>query len=99
MVFSITSDPYNLYDYEYGILVPGKLRDDFIKNNPGKNIEPPDPANFNLRGRESEREVYLEIFEPDGTVVASQNAGIRVYGGWSKPLNEIAKNICQKIIR
>lgn len=84
LVFSITSDPYNLYDYEYGILVPGKLRDDFIKNNPGKNIEPPDPANFNLRGRESEREVYLEIFEPDGTVVASQNAGIRVYGGWSR---------------
>lgn len=84
LIFSITSDPYNLYDYEYGILIPGKLRDDFVKSNPRKNIEPPDPANFNMRGRESEREVYLEIFESDGTVVASQNAGIRVYGGWSR---------------
>ncbi|TAH74801.1 MAG: hypothetical protein EWM47_01480 [Anaerolineaceae bacterium] len=88
LIFSITSDPYNLYDYEYGILIPGKLRDDFVKNNPHKNIDPPDPANFNIRGRESEREVYLEIFEPDGTVVASQNAGIRVYGGWSRANNQ-----------
>lgn len=84
LVFSLTSDPYNLYDYEYGILIPGKLRDDFIKQNPYKDIQPPDPANFNMRGRESERDAYLEIFEPDGRVVASQNAGIRVYGGWSR---------------
>lgn len=88
LVFSITSDPYNLYDYEYGILIPGKLRDDYIKQNPRKNIEPPDPANFNIRGRDSEREAYLEIFEPDGTLVASQNAGIRVYGGWSRANNQ-----------
>ncbi|HPU63341.1 MAG TPA: CotH kinase family protein [Mobilitalea sp.] len=84
LVFSVISDPYNLYDYEYGILVEGKLRDEFIKNNPFKIIEPPDPANYNLRGRESEREVYLEVLEPDGTAFVSQKAGIRVYGGWSR---------------
>jgi len=84
LVFSIISDPYNLYDYEYGILVEGKLRDEFIRNNPYKIIEPPDPANYNIRGRESEREVYLEVLEPDGSVVISQKAGIRVYGGWSR---------------
>lgn len=84
LVFSVISDPYNLYDYEYGILIEGKLRDDFIKKNPFKLIEPPDPANYNIRGRESEREVYLEILEPDGTMVAGQKAGIRVYGGWSR---------------
>lgn len=84
LVFSITTDPYNLYDYEYGIFVEGKLRDDYIKENPYKRIEPPAPANFNIRGRESEREVYLEIFEPDGTIIAGQDAGIRTYGGWSR---------------
>ena len=95
LIFSITSDPYNLYDYEYGILIPGKLRDDFIKENPNKHIDPPDPANFNIRGRESEREAYLEILEPDGHVVASQKAGIRVYGGWSRAnLQKSIKNIC-----
>ncbi|NLO08557.1 MAG: hypothetical protein GX129_01640, partial [Clostridiales bacterium] len=84
LVFSVTTDPYNLYDYEYGIFIEGKLRDDFIRNNPGKWIEPPDPANYNMRGRESEREIYLEVFEPDGTKVISQAAGLRAYGGWSR---------------
>lgn len=84
LIFSVTTDPYNLYDYEYGIFIEGKLRDEFIKNNPTKWIEPPDPANYNMRGRESERDIYLEVFEPDGTVVVSQNAGLRIYGGWSR---------------
>ncbi|MDD4112990.1 MAG: CotH kinase family protein [Herbinix sp.] len=84
LVFSVTSDPYNLYDYENGILVEGKLRDEFLKSNPHKWVEPPDPANFNIRGKESERDIYLEVIEPDGTVVISQKAGVRMYGGWSR---------------
>ena len=84
LVFSVTTDPYNLYDYEYGIFVEGKLREDYVKENPYKKIDPPAPANYNMRGRESEREVYLEILEPDGTGVVEQAAGIRTYGGWSR---------------
>lgn len=84
LVLSVTTDPYNLYDYEYGIFVEGKLRDDHIKANPYDKIEPNDPANYNMRGRESEREVYLEILKPDGTRIAGQKAGIRTYGGWSR---------------
>ncbi len=84
LIFSVTTDPYNLYDYEYGIFVEGKLRDDWIKKNPGVKVDPDDPANFNMRGKESEREVYLEVLTPDGTVAAAQNAGIRTYGGWSR---------------
>jgi hypothetical protein len=37
-----------------------------------------------MRGKEAEREVYLEIFEPNGIRVISQKAGIRTYGGWSR---------------
>jgi hypothetical protein len=84
LIFSVTSDPYNLYDYEYGILIEGKLRDEFVKINPYKKLDPPDPANYNIRGRESERDIYLEIFEPNGTIVVGQKAGIRVFGGWSR---------------
>jgi hypothetical protein len=84
LVFSVTTDPYNLYDDVYGIFVEGKLRRDYIKDNPMDKIEPNDPANYNMRGRESEREVYLEIFEPDGTKITNQKAGIRTYGGWSR---------------
>jgi hypothetical protein len=84
LIFSVTTDPYNLYDYEYGIFVEGKLRDDYIALHPGVEVDPDDPANFNIRGMEGEREVYLEVFEPDGTRVIAQNAGIRTYGGWSR---------------
>jgi hypothetical protein len=84
LVFSVTTDPYNLFDYEYGIFVEGKLRDEHIKENPQDEIQPNDPANFNMRGREAEREVYLEVFEPDGTRIIDQPAGIRTYGGWSR---------------
>lgn len=84
LIFSVTADPYNLTDYEHGIFVEGKLRDDFVADNPGVQVEPDDPANYNIRGKEGEREVYLEVFEPNGTKVISQNAGIRTYGGWSR---------------
>jgi len=84
LVFSVTTDPYNLYDDEYGIFIEGKLRRDYIKENPKDKIEPDDPANYNMRGRESEREIYLEILEPDGTKITEQAAGIRTYGGWSR---------------
>lgn len=84
LIFSITTDPYNLYDYEYGIFEEGKLRDEHKANNPWDRIEPNDPANYNMRGRESERPVYLEIIGSDGIQIASQQAGIRTYGGWSR---------------
>lgn len=84
LIFSVSTDPYNLYDYDYGIFVEGRLRDEYIENNPGTKIEPNDPANFNIRGREGERPVYLEVLEPDGTLAAAQKAGIRTYGGWSR---------------
>lgn len=84
LVFSITTEPYNLYDYEYGIFVEGKLRDDYIKANPRVEVNPDAPANYNMRGREAEREVYLEVLDPDGNMLIEQLAGIRTYGGWSR---------------
>lgn len=84
LVFSVITDPYNLYDYEYGIFVEGKLRDDYIKEHPGEKINPDAPANYNMRGRESEREIFLEVIDSDGSRILSQAAGIRTYGGWSR---------------
>jgi hypothetical protein len=84
LVFSLSSDPHGLYDYDDGIFVTGRLRDDYIRANPGVQINPPAPANFNIRGMEGERATALEIFTPDGERVISQEAGIRVHGGWSR---------------
>jgi len=84
LVFAVTADPYWLYDYKDGIFVEGKIRDEFLKANPGTEIVYWTPANFTQRGRQSEREAYLEVFEPDGTRVISQGAGLRVHGSGSR---------------
>lgn len=84
LIFSITTDPYNLYDYEYGILVKGKLRDEFLLENPEAEIDGTTPANYLMRGRESERPIHLEVFNASGDMLLEQDAGVRVYGGWSR---------------
>ena len=86
LVFSISTNPEYLFDHYTGIFVPGILREEFIRNNPGRHVNPPDPANFNLRGREAERPIVMEVFDPANSAqrVFIQNAGIRVHGGWSR---------------
>jgi len=84
LIFALSTDPYNLYDYEYGIAVPGLLRDDYVKETGDKRPDPPAPANFNMRGREAERPMYVEIFDQNGVKILSQNAGARIHGGWSR---------------
>ena len=70
-LISITTDEDYLFDYDYGILVPGVYFDKAYSV---------DPGNYFQRGSEWERPVYIEFFEPDGTLGFSQNAGIRVHG-------------------
>ena len=84
MVVSLATTPSYLFDHNRGIFVPGALRENFIRSNPGVNPTPLHPANFNMRGRESERPASLEVFSPDGDYILSQDIGIRVHGGWSR---------------
>lgn len=83
-IVSVTSDPYDLYDYEHGILTEGKVRDEY-RNSEGYD---PDlltqPANFTQKGREWERRAHIEILTPDGERVVDQDAGIRVFGHASR---------------
>lgn len=41
-------------------------------------------SNYEQRGRESERAIYLEVFNKNGSPVISQYSGVRVYGGASR---------------
>jgi hypothetical protein len=99
LVFALTADPYDLYDHEHGILVEGIDREQWIAEftrergrppRPGASWEnngeiPPDtPANFNRKGRESERDVHVQLFDSSGTLHISQRAGVRVKGGYSR---------------
>lgn len=84
LVFVLSTDPYNLYDYEYGIAVPGKIYDEYAAEHAGEEIEYNAPGNYYMTGRESERPIYVEVFESDGTKVIDQAAGVRLSGGYSR---------------
>jgi len=84
LVFSISTDPDGLFCHYNGIFVEGIVREEFIRDNPGHYVIPPDPANFNLRGMDAERHIYMEVFDPRGERVFTQAAGLRTHGGWSR---------------
>lgn len=85
MIISIVAEPDDLYDYNRGIMVNGAVADDFRQNRPRGwpstgNFE----ANYTQHGREWEREAHIEFFESDGSIMMSQNGGIRIQGGWTR---------------
>ena len=87
-VVSITGDPADLFDYEKGILVTGKLRDDYVLEHPDEEFTDEAPANYNLRGPESERKITVEMWEADGQpLLGAQQVGVRVHGGASRGAN------------
>ncbi|MCD8197996.1 MAG: CotH kinase family protein [Lachnospiraceae bacterium] len=83
-IVCLTSDPYNLYDYEYGIMVEGKIRDEYINSDEYIPDKLTQPANYTQEGREWERDVYVEILSPDGERLVAQDAGIRIFGHASR---------------
>lgn len=97
-VVSLITDPENLFDYEKGIYVPGKVFDDWAQKFPNQEITPGTPANYTQKGRIWERPGHMEFFDAQGNVGFSLNAGIRISGNWSravqqKPLRIFARKI------
>jgi len=84
---SVIADPAELFDYERGIYVTGKLRDDFFSaitdENREEMLDSHWPANYTEKGREWERRAYIQIFD-DGKLTLSQQAGIRIKGEGSR---------------
>lgn len=83
-IVCLTSDPCNLYDYERGIMVEGKIRDEYRAGEEYISGKLTQPANFTQEGRDWERDAYVEILSPDGERLIAQNAGIRIFGHASR---------------
>ena len=84
-IVSLVSDPENLVSESTGILVRGPKGRKWIDTGPG--IDTSNAYNFQQKGRDWEREVYLELFEGNEnyrSVPLSTGAGIRVRGGYSR---------------
>lgn len=89
-VFVLSADPYDLYDYEHGIAVEGKIRDEWLENEyDGRSeVKPTDPANWNQDGMDGERPMYVEVFDSKGNLLLSQAAGARVAGAYSRAVSQ-----------
>lgn len=83
-IVCLTSDTRNLYDYEYGIMVEGKIRDEYRASEEYISGKLTQPANFTQEGRDWERDVYVEILSPDGERLVAQDAGMRIFGHASR---------------
>ncbi len=74
-VMALASDSLALFDYNTGILVPGV------------NFDPDNPmwtGNFYEEGREWERLVNVEFYEPNDNSGINQQAGLRTHGGTTR---------------
>jgi hypothetical protein len=86
-ILSLVTDPYNLVDTNYGIMVWG---------NPSNRWNSNPPYNFLRKGIEWEREAYLEVFEGNTNIRSvrlSTGVGIRIRGGWSRASGQKSFNV------
>lgn len=83
-VISLTTDNSSLYDYEKGILVPGKTYDDFLKQGGDPLLNQSNaPTNYTMRTDDWIREANIEMFSTKGEIIINQKIGISVTGGTS----------------
>ncbi|MCM1054073.1 MAG: CotH kinase family protein [Bacteroides sp.] len=88
-IFVLSTDPYNLYDYYNGVCVEGYVRDQWLENEyRGGEIPYDAPANWFIGGRESERDMYVEVYDSRGNQLIDQAAGGRVVGGVSRAVDQ-----------
>lgn len=80
-VVTLTASKKDLYDYNTGILVPGKLASG---DNPIGWQAWYHAANYYMRGIEWERPVSVSVFGADGEHRFTQDGGIRASGGYTR---------------
>ena len=102
IVFALSTDPVNLFDHDVGILVDGRLREEFIRDYPDVKILPWSVSdNFNMRdvgivpwlAPSNYNQRGIEAERPvhveaftNMERVISQAAGLRIHGGASRSL-------------
>lgn len=97
-VFSLVTDPKNLLDYNKGILVKGKIYDEWSKTKDGMkvlndNIKYEIQGNFTQKGKEWEREATLELFDGSNNSIWQENVGIRLKGNKTRFYSQKSFNI------
>jgi len=79
-VVSLVVDPFDLYDYYHGIFTEGYHKTRWVAENPGLPFNWMSEANFTQSGSDWERDVHIELFDIDFTLMSAQTGGIRIAG-------------------
>ena len=90
-VISLVTDPDNLFDYDTGIYVTGRIRAEQGQTgfNPMGGIV---PANYTQSGREWERPAHITVFE-QGKATYSAGVGIRIHGAYTRSAAQKSFNL------
>lgn len=75
-VITLVTEPDNFFDNDYGIYVLG---DDYETRPPNYG------ANF---WEDWERPIHFALYETPGELAIEFNAGVQIFGGWSRAINE-----------
>ena len=97
-IVSIVTDPSNLLDYDNGILVRGRIYDEWIETEEAATVlESVEvwshiQGNFSQKGKKWERPAYIDVFDQD-SLKCSFPCGIRVKGGFSRVFGQRSLNV------
>lgn len=81
---SLVTDPGNLFDYEEGIYVLGKDYDTYMFEDGSMEDDIWIPANYRRRGKKSEKEGHIEIWDEDGNEILNRQIGMRIHGSTTR---------------
>lgn len=103
---SLISNPDNLFDYENGIYVKGKVYDDYQNYSEleinGKKIK--DMNHFNSETRpanywlEDKKDAYIETFNINDSP-SFEKIDLSIHGGWTRSYNQKSFNIFEKEVK
>lgn len=97
-IISIQMDPGDLFDFEKGIYVTGKVMADAVASQDPAVTRHDTylwlwPANYNQRGSEWERKARIICFDADRDQTLSGSFGVRIQGRWSRASMPKSMNI------
>lgn len=88
-IVNLSLDYDDLFDYEKGIYVKGKVFD----NSPETTYPEQHEANYTQKGKKWERKALLTYYEGNHSYSFSQDIGVRIHGGWSRAFNQKSFNL------
>lgn len=95
-IVSIITDPANLFSFENGIYVKGKVwaaNWDEEKAEADPAYKKTAKANYTMEGKGWRREAYLEVYGRNGQLQYEQQIQIGIHGGWSVAHNQKSFNL------